>query len=262
MGTSSHNPGQNGHSPMVPSWVDDEQEVIPAIATPIDPNADSERFSDPRGNMTRFARTGRYDNLRHAASQYVKHSVGGAHNAFQRLGLARHNTAILVGAVGAYSLGGAAGVQEYLKTYDLIGKRADEALRSITDLICSDGGTTNEGIVRDAYIDTIAETPELRSVNFEELTPAQLMIVLQGCITRVVIGRLLNDIGNKVLTVPESLQNIKNLKDRVITFVNGVVSDSFTRLNIHPDNIHQHETQELTNSVYFQVYEIFAEEKE
>ena len=86
--------------------------------------------------------------------------------------------------------------------------------------------------------------------------------MLQGCITRVVIGRLLNDIGNKVLTVPESLQNIKNLKDRVITFVNGVVSDSFTRLNIHPDNIHQHETQELTNSVYFQVYEIFAEEKE
>ena len=263
MGTSSRNLGQSGHSPLVPSWVDDEGEGnVSVISTPMAPNADPDRFSEPRGNMTRFARNGNTDNFERAVSQYVTKSIGGTHNAVQRLGTARRSTAILFGAVGSFYRNGAAGTQEFLKTYSLIGKNADEALISITDIVCSDGGTTNEGIVRDAYIDTIAETAELRMLNFEELQPEQMLLILQGCIARVVIGKILNDIGNKLIVIPESLQNVKNLKKQMILYVEGVVKDSFTRLNIHPDSIHPEETQELTNSVYEQIYSIFAEDEE
>lgn len=260
MGTSSHNPGQSGHSPLVPSWVDDNNTSV--LAAPIAPNADPSRFSVPKGNMTRFAGSGSGNgngNLRSATSQYVRSSTGGARNAVARLGSARGSTAKLLGAIGAFSSGGASRAQEFLKTYNLVGKRADDALRSITDLICPDGGTTNEGIVRDAYIDTLAETPELRTLNFEDLTPDQLMVVLQGCISRVVLGKLLNDIGNKVLSIPESLQRVKNLKDRMISFVKGIVGDAFIRLGIQPSNIHQKDANELTDNVYEQVYAIFAE---
>lgn len=260
MGTSSHNPGQSGHSPLVPSWVDDEQENNNSLTAPIAPDALPNRFSDARGNMTRFAGSrGEASNLRKAASEYVRSSTGGAHNAAKRLGSAKGSTAILFNTVGAFSSGGATAAQEYLRTYNLIGKRADQALRDITDLICPDGGTTNEGIVRDAYIDTISEIPELREINFEDLSPEQMMIVLKGCIARVVIGRLLNDIGNKVIAIPDSLKNIEKLKERMISFVEGIVCDAFIRLEITADNINQREAETLTVNVYEQVYAIFAE---
>lgn len=259
MGTSSHNPGQSGHSPLVPSWVDDGN--TSELATPIAPNADSARFSAPKGNMTRFAgnNSSGSGNLRSAASQYVRSSTGGARNAVIRLGSARSSTAKLLGAIGAFSSGGASRVQKFLETYNLVGKRADYALVSIADLICPDGGTTNEGIVRDAYIDTIAETPELRTLNFEDLTPDQLMVVLKGCIARVVLGKMLNDIGNKVLSVPESLLRVKNLKDRMLSFVKGIVGDAFLRLGIQPSNINQRDANQLTDNIYEQVYSIFSE---
>ena len=85
------------------------------------------------------------------------------------------------------------------------------------------------------------------------------MVVLQGCISRVVLGKLLNDIGNKVLSIPESLQRVKNLKDRMISFVKGIVGDAFIRIGIQPSNIHQKDANELTDNVYEQVYAIFAE---
>lgn len=149
MGTSSHNPGQSGHTPLVPSWVDDNDG---SITTPIMPNGELRRFSAARANMTRFANSGSIHDFKQAVSRYVRHSTGGTQGAVNRLGSAKESTAKLFGVLGAFSEGGAGAVQEYLNTYNLVGLRADEALRSITDLICDDGGLTNEGVARDACL--------------------------------------------------------------------------------------------------------------
>ena len=255
MGTSSHNPGQNGHTPLVPSWVDGDDSNISA---PIMPNGDPQRFSAAKGNMTRFAENGKAQNFKNSVSQYVRHSTGGVQGAVNRLGSAKTSTARLVGVVGAYSEGGAGAVQDYLKTYNLIGVRADEALRSITDLICNDGGTTNEGIARDAYIDTLADLKELRSKNFEELHPDQIMLFLEGCMARIVVGRLLNDIGNKTLSVPDSLQKAGNVKRRMTNLVKGLIGDIFTNMNLTPDRIQKDKAQSISDSVYEKVYRSFA----
>ena len=255
MGTSSHNPGQNGHTPLVPSWVDGDDGNISA---PIMPNGDSQRLSAAKGNMTRFAENGNAHNFKNSVSQYVRHSTGGVRGAVNRLGSAKASTAKLVGIVGAYSEGGAGAVQDYLKTYNLIGVRADEALRSITDLICDDGGPTNEGIVRDAYIDTLADLKELRSVNFEDLHPDQIMLFLEGCMARIVVGRLLNDIGNKTLSVPDSLQKAGNVKKRMTNLVKGLIRDIFTDMNLTPDRIQKDKAQSISVSVYEKVYRSFA----
>ncbi len=255
MGTSSHNSGQNGHTPLVPSWVDGDAGNISA---PIMPNGDSKRFSAAKGNMTRFAENGKIHNFKNSVSQYVRHSTGGVWGAVNRLGSAKASTAKLVGVVGAYSEGGAGAVQDYLKTYNLIGVRADEALRSITDLICHDGGTTNDGIARDAYIDTLAELKELRSINFEDLQPDQIILFLEGCMARVVVGKLLNDIGNKTLSVPYSLQKAGNVKRRMTNLVKGLIGDIFTNMNLTPDKIQKEKAQSISDSVYEKVYRSFA----
>ena len=254
MGTSSHNPGQNGHTPLVPSWVDGEDGNI---AAPIAPNGDSQRFSAARGNMTRFAESGNIRNFKNAISEYVGRSTGGARKAVDRLGLARKSTATLVGVLGAYSEGGAGAVQDYLKIYNLIGAPADEAFRSITELICGDGGTTDEGIARDAYIDTLADMKELRGVQFEDLLSNQIMLFLEGCMARIVVGKLLNDIGNKTLSIPDSLRKAGNVKNRMINLIKGLIGDIAVRMNLSPDKIQKEKAQSICDDVYERVYRSF-----
>lgn len=251
MGTSSHNSGQSGHTPLVPSWVYGEEGVIDA---PIEPNGDSQRFAAARGNMTRFAANGNIRNFKKAVSEYVGNSTGGARRAVDRLGSARKSTAVLVGVLGAYSEGGAVAVQDYLRTYNLIGARADEALRSITELICGDGGTTDEGIARDAYIDTLADMKELRGVQFEDLVPSQIMLFLEGCMARIVVGKLLNDIGNKTLSIPDSLRRAGNVKKRMINLVKGLIGDIATKINLSPDKIQKEKAQSICDDVYERVF--------
>lgn len=254
MGTSSHNPGQNGHTPLVPSWVDGEDSDI---ASPIASNGDSLRFSAARGNMTRFAEDGRIRNFQNAVSEYVGHSTGGASRAVERLGSARRSTATLVGVLGAYSEGGAGAVQDYLKTYNLIGARADEAFRNIMELICGDGGTTDEGIARDAYIDTLADMKELRGIHFEDLLPNQIMLFLEGCMARIVVGKLLNDIGNKTLSIPDSLRKAGNVKNRMINLVKGLIGDIVVKMNLSSDKIQKEKAQSICDDVYERVYRSF-----
>lgn len=259
MGTSSRNMGKNGNTPLVPSWLNGDSEND--ITAPIPTNADPNRFSVPRGNITRFSGGGDSGDLHRAVSQYVKHSSGGVSNAVKNLGSARNSTAKLIEVLGAFSRGGATDVQEYLKCYNLIGKPAAEAFREITELICDDGGTTNEGIVRDAYLDTLAETLELREIMFEKLNPEQILVILEGMVSRVVMGKLLNDIGRKVLHIPESLKKAGNVKKRIMEFVKGVVSDAFARLKIDPSSIRIDQSHQITDQVYYQVFSIFAEKK-
>lgn len=255
MGTSSHNPGQNGHTPLVPSWIDDYDVNI---AEPIMQNGDAQRFAVARGYMTRFAKSMGDHDFKNAISQYVRHSTGGVRGAVNRLGSAKASTAKLFGVLGAFSEGGAGAVQDYLNTYNLVGIRADEALRSITDLICDDGGITNEGIARDAYIDTLADMKELRNVNFEDLLPEQIMLFLEGCMARIVVGKLLNDIGNKTLFIPRSLQEAGNVKKRMIDLVRGIIGDIIAEMKLTPDRIQRDKTHAISDRVYEMVYSSFA----
>ena len=259
MGTSTRNMGKSGNTPLVPSWLNGESEND--ITAPIPTNDNPNRFSIPRGNITRFSGGGNSGDLRRAAAQYVRHSSGGVSNAVKNLGSARKSTAKLIEVLGAFSHGGANSVQEFLKNYNLVGKPAEEAFREITELICDDGGTTNEGIVRDAYLDTLAETLELRGILFEDLKPEQILIILEGMVSRVVMGKLINDIGRKVLHIPESLIRAGNVKDRILGFITGVVSDAFARLNINPSSIRIEQSHQITDQVYSQVYSIFVEKE-
>ena len=75
---------------------------------------------------------------------------------------------------------------------------------------------------------------------------------------RIVVGRLLNDIGNKTLSVPDSLQKAGNVKKRMTNLVKGLIRDIFTDMNLTPDRIQKDKAQSISVSVYEKVYRSFA----
>ena len=160
MGTSTSNPGQKGGTPLVPSWLDDVD--FPPQAQPPD------RFSTPRADFTRFIndnRSGSGGSARHlnrAASRYVRNSLGGSSNATARLGAARTTAVRMFSVFNSIITRGVDVTQGTFKLGDIIGKKASEALLMIGEFVCPDGGSTDEGIARDSYVEAIIAMPELQ----------------------------------------------------------------------------------------------------
>jgi hypothetical protein len=193
MGSSTRNKGQNGKTPLVPSWLDDNgggdfkpdspgnsQDQDGDDSTPNSTqnpqNSDSNkkqpdknttqptqpdprRFSVARSNFTRYINSGGNSggNLRRAVSSYVRHAAGGSQNATKRLGAARISTTKLLSVIGGFASGGVSATARLLQLGDIIGKSAKDAFLRIMDFVCPDGGRTDEGIARNAYIEALLE---------------------------------------------------------------------------------------------------------
>lgn len=258
MGTSTHNGGQKGGTPLVPSWQDQpdadaQSNAVPgAEGNPIPPMGDPERFRKPRGEFTRYINSGGLNTGlgRRSVSNYIQNSLGGSTNATKRMGAARASSARLLDVAGAFASGGARAVEQHLSTENLARKPARAAFLAITDLICPDGGRQDEGIERSAYISAIEETPEIGSTRFDELTPERIMALAERTMANAIVNRITNDIGNKIVLLPEDRATSENLTAQMKEYVRDSVSDAVSSLNIKAGDFPKEDSLKIVDQVY------------
>lgn len=264
MGTSSHNAGQKGNTPLVPSWLDqldvEKQQNTEKDETSSIPVGKPNRFTQPRGEFTRYINSSGRDTsmARKSIANYVRNSMGGSKNAAQRLGAARNSSARLLNVTGIFASGGAQAVERYLSIENLSKRNATDALLAIADFVCPDGGLQDEGIARNAYITAIEESPEIASIPFEELTAGQMLLIVQKSMANVVCGRILNDIGNKIIMLPDDIDIAEKLVAQIKEFVKGAISDAVSDLKVDVNNLSQHQSIDIVNKVYRTTFEIMA----
>ena len=224
MGTSTHNGGQKGGTPLVPSWLE-QPDVNPQNenglgpdGSQIPPVGDVDRFRTPRGEFTRY----------------------------------------ILNVAGVFASGGARAVEQYLSIENLSHKTASDAFIAITDFICPDGGPQDEGIARSAYISAIEESPEIATIKFEDLTSEQIMVIVERTMANAIFNRITNDIGNKIILLPQE----RAISDRLIVqmkdFVKGTVSDAVINLDIKAGNIRQGDSLRIVDRVYKAAFEIMV----
>lgn len=290
MGTSTSNRGQKGNTPLVPSWLDNgglgDSPLIPPVATmppqnqppsqdsPLqNPNQneqpmpaqqpDPKRFSTPRGNFTRFINSkGTGDggkNLRHAASSYVRRSTGGSQNATTRLGSARQSTARLFSVIGGFASNGVSETVQKHHLGDIIGKPAAVAFLRIMDFVCPDGGKTDDGIARNAYVEALVLIPDLDTKQIESLTPAEFLAFAELYMTNVIVGKIENDIGNKLISLPSDVTQVDNLQEQLRDLVKGCIADAFTGLKVNIAKVDTTQTQCIVDSVYKTAFDFMEE---
>jgi len=257
MGTSTSNGGQKGNTPLVPSWLydgDDQNDNM------LPPTGDPERFRAPRSNFTRFIKEGGRSthNLHKATSQYVKQSLGGAKNATTRLGSAKSSTARLVSIFNDFANKGIAETSKKYGLGELIGKSAKEVFLHIMDFVCPDGGSTDEGIARSSYIETLMTLSDLENKTIENLSDAEFLTFTQTYMTNVIQERLLNDIGNKAVSLPNDISEVEFIQRQIKGYIAGAVSDSISALKLDIKNIDNSQTQQIVEVVYEKAYNILA----
>ena len=257
MGTSTHNSGQIGSTPLVPSWLEENSGLLQGQ---IPQQGDPQRFTVPRGSFTRYAGSGGGNGraLRRLASDYVKNSLGGSKNATTRLGSARKSTSNVFGFFNALVRGGVSEAGYEYKLDNLLGRHADEVFREIAEFVCPDGGTTDEGIARSSYFEALIDMPELAHTNIEDMTIEQMSVFLQLLMANVVMERLLNDIGSKAISLPNDIQQVDYIQDQVKDFVHGDISDAFSKLDVKNQigKINKQQTQKIVDAVYERAYSI------
>ena len=252
MGTSSAYGGPKGATPLVPTWLEPDEASPPAESELSDDQTaadgpppdvtlpapltglrlsvapDPGRFTAARTNFSRFARSGGSDraSLGRALSRYVSTSTGGASRAAQRMGSARISGSRLL---RFFSDNQSRGSREALRSLDLeslVGRPIEEVFLGLTDYICPDGGTIDEGIARDAFIETIADLATLGITDLDGMTEDQMQTVFELYATHAIEARILNDIGGKTVTLPTDFRAAERVQAQLRDFVRRSVGDA------------------------------------
>lgn len=276
MGTSTAYGGPEGGTPLVPSWLGDNDSGNPPNSSPegdsngaangqsgntvptvpIPPSADPQRFTSARTNFTKYARSGGGDraSLGRAIAKYVSKSSGGSRTAAQRMGASRGSGARLLGfLVDAQSRG----IREALRSLNLeslAGRPITEIFLGLADYICPGASTVDEGIAREAYIETIIELTEEGITNLETFTAEQMQMVFEMYATHAIEARICNDIGTKAIIMPASADAARFVEEQFRDFIRGGVSDALTRAIADSSILTIQNVQGFVDSVYESAY--------
>ena len=271
MGTSTAYSGPNGGTPLIPSWLGDDPVPAPSGSgpggdePPVSPSrppipemADPQRFSGARSNFTRFSGSGGSDraSLGRALSNYVSKSTGGSRQAAQRMGSSRAAGARLL---GFHADAQARGVREALRELNLeslAGRPIAEIFIGLADHICPGTGTVDEGIARDAYIETIVELASEGLTDLSTFTPEQMQTVFELYATHAIEARILNDIGTKAVMMPASAQAAHRVEQQLRDFIRGGVSDALVREREKSPNPNSERVHAFVDAVYESAFSI------
>lgn len=121
------------------------------------------------------------------------------------------------------------GIQETLRSLNLdslSGKPIVEVFLGISDFVCPEGGNVDANIAREAYFETVAELATNGVTDFEAITAEQIKIVFEIFASHAIEARILNDIGNKVISIAPTAADSINVQELLNEFIRNSVADA------------------------------------
>jgi hypothetical protein len=111
---------------------------------------------------------------------------------------------------------------------NFVGLPFEEVFSGLTEVVCRDGGSIDEGIASDAWLETVADLEDLNVADPTALTPAQMRDIFLAFIAHTIEGRLLQDIGANGLKVAADLRAIEAFENQLWDYIRRSVRDSFS----------------------------------
>jgi hypothetical protein len=214
--------------------------AIPAPAPPV-PN----RFTSGRKQFNAGARSSdRGDRERafgRAARSYVSKAAGGSGRA-TRLASSDRKSATRLASVLLRAGADGSDIRQELRRLNLdslANRPIGEVYAALVDFICEPGGDIDQAYARDAYLEAVAEIPESMNDKLERPDAATINFILERFIANTIMNRILNAIGNGVVTLPESGPSAKDLHAQFQQWIQGKVQDAMaaTKGILRPEQV-------------------------
>lgn len=178
-------------------------------------------FSGARRNFSQFASSRDRGSLERAASGYVRNGAGGAARAAQSMGIARETGGRLLGLVRDFQQNGPGEALRRFNLQDLAGRPARQVLLATLEFVCPPGGTIDEGLARQAMLDAIGDLAADGVVSFDQMNTDQLNELFLDFVARTIEGRIVADMGNRGIVIPEDVASAMDLQAQIHDFVLG-----------------------------------------
>lgn len=287
MGTSGSSRGPASGTPLVPTWLSEpNNEPLPGNdqtaadgatdggdqadnnaqsdtnqqprEAPIQPAAISARFQSARRNFSSFAGSGGNDRgaMKRAVRDYVRTGTGGSANATRRMGASRAAAGNVLGVFRGFQRAGVTQTLQYLNLANLVGRPPADILVGLTDVICEDGGSIDEGIARDAWLETAAEIDQLGVEDFAALTVEQMQEIFVTFVGHAIEKRLFQDIGIKGIRIAENLEAIAAFEAQFRDYVKRSVRDSFSSDVNDLQGLSDREIRNMVDRTYREAWEL------
>jgi len=275
MGTSNPNGGSSGSNPLIPSWLVDpagtSTENSDTAETVDNPNEDSQTGSEEQSIPTvvvdhqryspaRFTKSGGRDtnSLRRAVSSYVRRSSGGAKNATTKMGSSRKTASKLLGFLQEASNNGIESALKSLNLESLSGNSMNELFIELTDFLCSEAGTVDAGIARDAFIKTIADVNEEQVIDDGTLSYEQVQTIFELYITHTIEDMILNEIGTNIIFQTQTLDDADLVQAQLHDFIRNGVSDALSNSGNKINQLNQNEIGSFVDNIYESTFNLLS----
>ncbi len=289
MGTSGPSGGPGGETPLVPSWLNDgpngplpggDGELgapaepdggagegdttappgAPAPLPPIPPSPLPARFQSARRNFSAFAASGGTDQraLRRGARDYVHSGTGGSRNATRRMGASRAAASGALGVFRSFQRNGVDATLRRLNLGDLVAHPLADVFLGLTNVICPDGGSIDEGIAREAWLETVADVEELGVDDTAGLTAGQMQEIFLAFVAHSIETRLFQDIGVNGLKVAADLNAIEAFEGQLRSYIRRSVRDSFSGELTGLAALSDRQIREVVDRTYEEAWELLV----
>ncbi|MRE41966.1 hypothetical protein GIJ60_24490 [Klebsiella quasipneumoniae] len=248
-------------SPTTPE--DDQLQGRPLTPSLIPPDSNGAGpLSTPKGNFTRYVRSGSRSSLGKAIAGYVRNGTGGTSRASRRMGSSRVVAGGLLNILGDFQQGGAEQALQRFNLSNLAGEPAVTVFVSLVEFLCPPGGSVDEGVSRQAMLDTIADMSDTDVVTFDSLNTEQMQEIFIGFIVHSIEGRIMADIGKNGIKLPDDVDAIGDIQDTLHDFVDGA-----TRVQLRDElrdvsGLSGREINQKVEQIYELAFELIASEGE
>ena len=120
------------------------------------------------------------------------------------------------------------GVDEALRTLNLpglAGRPPAEIFAALLDVFCPDGGTIDEAIAREAFVEMIIDLSESGIADVADLGPDRMPEIFKSFVAHAIEARIENDIAMKAVVMPVNTEAAQRVQDVLCAFIRRAVHD-------------------------------------
>jgi hypothetical protein len=178
------------------------------------------------------------------------------------MGSSRGSAERLADFFGGVQRDGLADTLRSLDLGDLAGQPIETVFAGLADYICPEGGSIDEGIAREAFIETVADLAQAGIHDIDSLSPDQMQTVFELYTAHTIEARMCNDIGTRMVTLPTDPAAAERVQTQLHEFILRGVGDALQNVGTAVGSLTMDRVSGLVDDIYqtaFQVLEALGE---
>ncbi|UES60212.1 hypothetical protein GFK91_31330 (plasmid) [Roseibium aggregatum] len=188
---------------------------------------------------------------------YVRSGYGNSRNATRAMGASRSSAANVLGVLRGLSRDGINQTLNRFNLSGLAGQPASEVLAALTDVICEDGGTLDEAVAREAWLETVVAVETAGITDIDAMTAEQFREVFLTFISQSLQAKLFQEIGVNGFKVAD-MDEIRAFESQFRNYVDGRVRDSFNNDLSDLANMSDERIRAVVEQTYRDAWELFV----